>query len=88
MPTGTTPSASGTSWLAHATVATRSGWASIVVSPNACLMVTGNCAVGADEDSVVAVGSASAPQPARLASGERRDERGGKSGRSHETLRS
>ena len=30
-------------------------------------MVTGNCAVGADDDSAVAVGSAAAPQPARLA---------------------
>ena len=44
MPTGTTPSASGTSWLAQLTVATRSGLASIVVVPRACSMVTGNCA--------------------------------------------
>ena len=42
MPTGTTPSASGTSWLAHATVATRSGRSSIVVVPYTCSIDTGN----------------------------------------------
>ena len=41
IPTGTTPRASGTSWFAHDTVATRFGFAVIVVSPNAWSMVTG-----------------------------------------------
>ena len=42
IPTGTMPSARGTSWFIQATVATRSGLASIVVLPKACSMVTGN----------------------------------------------
>ena len=42
IPTGTTPRASGTSWLAHATVATRSGASSMVVVPSACSITTGN----------------------------------------------
>src|SRR5699024_1882034 len=41
IPTGTTPSASGTSWLAQATVATRSGFSSIVVVPSACSITIG-----------------------------------------------
>ena len=44
MPTGTTPRARGTSWLAQPTVATRSGAFSIVVSLKACSMVTGKAA--------------------------------------------
>src|SRR5689334_19959723 len=36
------PRASGTSWLAHCTVATRSGFFSTTVSPRACLTVIGN----------------------------------------------
>ncbi|MNT86897.1 hypothetical protein D3C72_2272430 [compost metagenome] len=40
-PTGTMPSASGTSWFAQATVATRCGFFAIVVVPNACLMTMG-----------------------------------------------
>ena len=42
IPTGTIPRASGTSWLAQATVATRSGFSSMVVLPNACSTVIGN----------------------------------------------
>ena len=57
----------GTSWLAQATVAIRSGWDSIVVSPKACLIVTGNCAAGAEEDAAGSlVGSAEPPQAAKL----------------------
>ena len=58
MPTGTTPRASGTSWLAQLTVATRSGLASMAAVPSACSMVIGNsvaAAVGeapADDDDV------------------------------------
>src|SRR5699024_5194507 len=51
IPTGMTPSANGTSWLAHATVATRSGRSSIVVVPSACSITTGKFA----EDPAAAV---------------------------------
>ena len=71
-PTGTTPSASAWSWSVQPRVATRVGSDSIVVSPSACSMVTGNASASAV---VVAVGSAAVPvslvepvlQPARAA---------------------
>ena len=44
-PTGTTPRAMATSSLTQETVATRFGCFSMVVSPKACLMVTGNWAL-------------------------------------------
>ena len=53
MPTGTTPRASGTSWLAQATAAIRSGWDSMVVSPRACWMVTGKTSPVAEDDDEV-----------------------------------
>ncbi|MNC57024.1 hypothetical protein D3C75_1066550 [compost metagenome] len=40
-PTGTTPRARTTSWLAHWMVATRSGFLGMVVSPKACLITMG-----------------------------------------------
>lgn len=42
MPTGRTPSASETAWLAQATVAMRLGLLVRAVLPNACAMVTAN----------------------------------------------
>src|SRR5699024_4569183 len=47
IPTGVMPKASGTSWFAQPTVAIRSGFDSMTVSPRACSTVTGNCAASA-----------------------------------------
>jgi hypothetical protein len=63
MPTGTTPKASGTSWLAQLTVATRSGFVSIVVVPRACSIVIG--LKSADAAGASSVAPASAEQPTR-----------------------
>ena len=48
-PTGTTPSASALSWSVQPRVATRVGSSSIVVSPNACSMVTGKASASTCE---------------------------------------
>src|SRR5688500_16299190 len=48
-PTGTTSKAMATSSLTQDTVATRWGLALMVVSPKACLMVTGNCELADSE---------------------------------------
>ena len=71
MSTGTTPSASGTSSLAHATVAIRSGLDSTVVWPKACSTVTGKASsAGAVAAGVVSSeadeSSSESPQAARV----------------------
>src|SRR5688500_1315610 len=69
-PTGTTPRAMATSSLTQETVATRCGCLSMVVSPKACLMVTGSCALedsAADEAEEEAAGPVEQPVRASAA---------------------
>lgn len=61
MPTGTTPRASGTSWLAQFTVATRFGFSLRVALPSACSTVSGNVPEDFPDDSADEVESFSAP---------------------------
>src|SRR5512134_780863 len=57
-PTGTTPRASATSSLTQDTVTTRVGCSLMMVSPNTCLMVTGNAELAAWRGASAAVGLA------------------------------